>query len=121
MSGPNSAEAYRAYARSRARRLQIRDLLLVHGNSCADGWTDITRTYSLGPLDNRRHSMYQVVFTAREPAFAAVKAGKAAVEVDQAANVGFSAINVSARPRLHPRSPDVLMPSNLFKSNPQSM
>ncbi|MBV9124353.1 MAG: M24 family metallopeptidase, partial [Planctomycetes bacterium] len=46
MSGPNSAQAYGAYARSRSRQTTRGDLVLVHCNSYADGyWTDITRTF----------------------------------------------------------------------------
>ncbi len=43
MSGPNSAEAYRAYARTTGRVLEIGDFVMVHCNSYVDGfWTDIT-------------------------------------------------------------------------------
>jgi Xaa-Pro aminopeptidase len=38
MSGPNSARAFGAYARSRARELEIEDFALVHCNSHADGY-----------------------------------------------------------------------------------
>src|SRR5690349_1558717 len=37
MSGPNSAEAYAAYQRSRSRKLEPGDLVLIHCNSYVDG------------------------------------------------------------------------------------
>lgn len=41
MSGPNSAKACAAYARTRHRRLQSQDLVMIHCNSYVDGfWTD---------------------------------------------------------------------------------
>ena len=49
MSGPNSATASAAYARTRHRRVEPGDLVMIHANTCADGyWTDITRTYTAG-------------------------------------------------------------------------
>jgi Xaa-Pro aminopeptidase len=128
MSGPNSALAGGAYARSRARQLQPGDFVLVHCNSYLNGyWTDITRTYCLGEPDRRQQSMYQAVFAARAAALDAVRPGAAAVDVDTAArrvltergfgnefthgvghNVGFSAISAEYPPRLHPASPDRL-------------
>jgi Xaa-Pro aminopeptidase len=128
MSGPNSAGAYGAYARSRERRVAPGDLLLLHCNSYADGyWTDITRTYCLGEPSARQQRMYQVVFAAREAALAVIRPGIRASEVDRAARdqlaghgfgpefkhptghgVGFAAIDHNAMPRLHPRSDDLL-------------
>lgn len=128
MSGPNSACAHGAYARSRERTIGAGDLLLLHGNSCADGyWTDITRTYCLGEPSERQCRMYEAVFAAREAALAAIRPGARASEVDRAARdelesrgfgaefkhptghgVGFAAIDHNALPRLHPRSSDLL-------------
>ena len=52
MSGPNSAKAYAAYARTRRRTLEANDLVMMHCNSYVDGfWTDITRTYTLQAPD----------------------------------------------------------------------
>jgi Xaa-Pro aminopeptidase len=138
MSGPNSAKAYGAYARSRARRLSDGDLVLVHCNSYADGyWTDITRTYHLGRPDDRTRSLYDAVFAARQAALSAIRLGVTGAEVDRAARqvlesrglgphfkhstghgVGFAAINHNARPRLHPRSPDVLEVGMVFNVEP---
>ena len=129
MSGPNSARAFGAYARSTSKRLREGELVLVHCNSYADGlWTDITRTYCLGKPDERGRAMYEAVFAARSAALAAIAPGVRAADVDAAARevmssrgfgalfkhstghgVGFAAIDAGAQPRLHPASPDVLL------------
>jgi Xaa-Pro aminopeptidase len=138
MSGPNAAQAYGAYARSRPRRLQPGDLALVHCNSYADGfWTDITRTYCLGPPEPRVRDMYDAVFAAREAALLAIRPGARAADIDRAARavltdrgfgtafkhptghgVGFGAISPEDRPRLHPKSDDVLEPGMVFNVEP---
>jgi Xaa-Pro aminopeptidase len=85
-SGANFALASGAHARSRAKRLESGGLVLVHCNSYADGyWTDVTRTYSLGKLDERRERRYDAVFAAREAALTAVRPGAKAADVDKAA------------------------------------
>jgi Xaa-Pro aminopeptidase len=138
MSGPNSAEAYAAYQRSRARRIESGDLVLVHCNSYADGyWTDITRTFCSGETDDLKLRMYDAVFAARRAAIEAVRPGVKASEVDAAARqvltergfgeafkhglghgVGFAAIDHNATPRLHPASPDVLEVGMIFNVEP---
>lgn len=138
MSGPNSAQAGGAYARSRTRPIAAGDLVLVHCNSYVDGhWTDITRTYCLGPPDGRQQSMYAAVDAARSAALAAIRPGASAKAVDHAARsvldergfgkefphstghgVGFGAIDASARPRLHPASDDVLEAGMVFNVEP---
>lgn len=138
MSGPNSAAACGAYARSRQRPLARGDLVLVHCNSYVDGhWTDVTRTYCLGQPDERKRAMYAAVAEARQAALAAIRPGVKAADVDKAARsvlqargfgdafkhstghgVGFSAINANARPRLHPKSDDVLQTGMIFNVEP---
>jgi Xaa-Pro aminopeptidase len=138
MSGANSALASGAYARSRAKRIEREDLLLVHVNSYADGyWTDITRTYSMGELDERRQRMYDAVFAARESALCAIRPGAKGADVDTAARdvleargfgpqfkhstghgVGFSAIAANAKPRLHPKSEETLETGMVFNVEP---
>jgi len=138
MSGANSALASGAYARSRAKRIESRDLVLVHCNSYADGyWTDITRTYSIGKLEERPKQMYEAVFAAREAALAAIRPGARAADVDKAAHdvlgargfgpqfkhstghgVGFSAISANAKPRLHPKSEETLEIGMVFNVEP---
>jgi len=138
MSGPNSALAGAAYARTRNRELQGGDFVLVHCNSTIDGyWTDITRTYCLGEPDARQRAIYDAVFEAREAALAAICPGAAAADVDRAArdvltqhgfgeyfthgvghNMGFSAISPDFPPRLHPASPDHLDVGMTFNIEP---
>jgi Xaa-Pro dipeptidase len=138
MSGANAALAGGAFARSRGKRLDAGDLVLVHLNSYADGyWTDITRTYSLGTPDDQRRAMYDAVFAARHAALDAIHPGAKAAAVDAAARdvldargfgaqfthatghgVGLSAISAEAKPRVHPASPDTLQPGMVFNVEP---
>lgn len=138
MSGPNSALAGAAYARTRDRDLRPGDLVLIHCNSYLGGlWTDITRTYVLGPADEDVCLMYDAIFAARDAALAAIHPGVPAAEVDAAArevltdrgfgpffthglghNVGFSAISGEFPPRLRPASPDRLEPGMTFNIEP---
>jgi Xaa-Pro aminopeptidase len=112
--------------------------VLTHCNSYADGyWTDITRTYCIGPLGERQRGMYEAVFAAREAALEAIRPGVKASAVDRAARevmrahglgrefkhatghgVGFAAINHNALPRLHPASPEILETGMVFNVEP---
>lgn len=138
MSGPNSALASGAYARSRTRRIVAGDLVLVHCNSYADGyWTDITRTYFSGEPDSRAKAIRDAIFAARAAALGAIAPGAAAADVDHAARevlqergfgpqfkhatghgVGFAAIDGNAQPRLHPASPDIIQTDMVFNVEP---
>jgi Xaa-Pro aminopeptidase len=138
MSGPNSAEAKGAFARSRDRALQRGDFVLVHCNSYQEGyWTDITRTFCLGAPDDRKRAMYGAVFAARSAALSTIRPGVAAADVDGAArvvlsdrgfgqyfphpvghNVGFSVISAEFPPRLRPKSPDHLEVGMTFNIEP---
>jgi Xaa-Pro aminopeptidase len=138
MAGANSSEAFGAYARSRDVKIAAGNLVLTHCNSYSDGyWTDITRTYCMGPPDERQRGMYQAVFAARQAALEAIRPGVKAKEVDRAARevmrahglgrefkhatghgVGFAAIYHNALPRLHPASPDVLETGMAFNIEP---
>jgi Xaa-Pro aminopeptidase len=138
MSGPNAALAHAAYARSRDRRLQAGDFVMIHCNSYADGrWTDITRTFHLGSPDDRAASLYDAVFAARAAALSVIRPGARAADVDEASRdvlrsrglgeafkhstghgVGFAAIDHNARPRLHPRSDEVLRLGMVFNVEP---
>lgn len=138
MSGPNSAEAGGAYARSRARPLCRGELVLVHCNSYADGyWVDVTRTYSLGEPTARHRAMFDAVLSARKAALSVALPGVKASEVDRAARevlaaagfgpyfthptghgVGFAAIDPNAWPRIHPESDDLLEEGMVFNIEP---
>ena len=138
MSGPNAALAAAAYARTRQRRLQKGDLVLIHANTCADGfWTDLTRTYTVGPPSPRQERMRAAIMEARSAALEAIHPGARASEVDLAARsvmerhglaeafkhpaghgVGFNAANAHSLPRIHPRSPDILQKGMTFNVEP---
>ncbi|MEO6923634.1 MAG: M24 family metallopeptidase, partial [Bryocella sp.] len=76
MSGPNSATASAAYARTRQRVLCDGDLVMIHANTCADGyWTDITRTYTVGPPDARQQEIQAAIAEARDAALKIVRPG----------------------------------------------
>ena len=138
MAGEHSAEAFGAYARSRASTIRRGDFVLTHCNSHADGyWTDITRTYCIGPPNERQQRMYEAIFEARQAAIAAVRPRVNARDVDRAARevmrshgfadnfkhptghgVGFAAIDHNAIPRLHPASEDRLASGMVFNIEP---
>lgn len=138
MSGPNSAKAAAAYARTRQRAVMEGDLVMIHCNSCGDGfWTDITRAYAAGGLDAKQQDIHAAVMDAREEALASIMPGVNARDVDHAARtvlerrgfgsqfkhatgheVGFAAANHNAIPRIHPESPDVLTEGMTFNIEP---
>lgn len=138
MSGPNSATAAAAYARTRQRRIQEGDLVMIHANTCADGlWTDITRTYTAGAPVPRHKEMHTAIHEARKAALDAVRPGVSARSIDAAARsvmkahgfgaafkhatghgVGFAAADPDALPRIHPCSPDTLQPGMTFNVEP---
>jgi len=138
MSGPNSAKAAAAYARTRQRRLETGDLVMIHANTCGDGmWTDITRTWTVGEPLPRHLGMRSAIAAARAAALAAIHPGAPAREVDAAARqvmaahgfgdafqhatghgVGFVATSGTALPRIHPHSHDVLAAGMTFNIEP---
>ncbi|MGA9529900.1 MAG: Xaa-Pro peptidase family protein [Terriglobales bacterium] len=138
MSGPNSARAAAAYACTRQRRIGAGDLVMIHANTCADGyWTDITRTYTAGTVSQQQETMRAAIFEARKQALRAIRPGANACDVDRAARdvmvahglgdafkhstghgVGFAAANANALPRIHPQSPDVLEVGMTFNVEP---
>lgn len=138
MSGPNSAKAASAYARTRRRIIEDGDMVMVHANTVGDGiWTDITRTYIAGQPSDLQRRIRQAVAEAREAALSAIAPGVRAKEVDAAARnviakhgfagglkhstghgVGFAAADPDALPRIHPRSPDLLEVGMTFNIEP---
>lgn len=138
MSGPNSAKAAGAYARTRQRVIEEGDLVMIHANTCAEGyWTDITRTYTAGAPSEKQNKMRTAIAEARHAALGSIKPGAKAAAVDHAARsvmkahgfgeafkhatghgVGFAAANPNERPRIHPSSPDVLEAGMTFNVEP---
>lgn len=138
MSGPNAAQAYAAFQRSRDKTLRPGEFALIHCNSYADGyWTDITRTFCLGQPEERMQKMIEAVLLARQAALESIRPGVRAADVDRAARdvmrdhgfeaafkhptghgVGFTAIDHNAPPRLHPKSEEVLETGMVFNVEP---
>lgn len=138
MSGPNSATAGAAYARTRRRVIEEGDLVMIHANTCADGyWTDLTRTYTVGAESQFQQEMRVAIDDAREAGLRSIKPGVKAADVDHAVRavmdtagfgkafkhaaghgVGFAAANPNGRPRIHPLSPDVLETGMTFNLEP---
>lgn len=138
MSGPNSAEASGAFARTRQRTILDGDLVLLHANTCADGyWTDITRTFVVGEANEKQRAMRAAIDDALIAARRAIKPGALGRDVDAAARsvmerhgmgiafrhstghgVGFAAANPNGLPRIHPQSPDVLEEGMTFNVEP---
>ena len=138
MSGERSAYACGAFAQTGDRKVQDGDLVLLHCNSYVNGyWTDITRTNLFGDGDERCVQWREAILDARSAALARIAPGVRAAEVDGAARevfavrgleklfrhstghgVGFAAISANARPRLHPKSSDVLEEGSVFNVEP---
>ncbi len=144
MSGPNSATASAAFARTRTREIAPDDLVMIHANTAGNGyWTDITRTFTAratpsAPPPARHRQMRQAISEATAAALAAIRPGARSVDVDLAARkvmqghgfgekefvhgvghgVGFAAANANALPRIHPASPDILEAGMTFNVEP---
>jgi Xaa-Pro aminopeptidase len=138
MSGPNSALAYRAFAKTGTRRLEEGDFVLVHMNPQVGGiWADITRTFVLGRPDARRRAILEAVLAARTATRHAMRDGAAGRDVDAAARavltargygaafkhglghgIGFDGISAGNLPSLHPLSEDRLGPGMCFNAEP---
>ena len=137
MSGPNSAEAGSAFARSQSRKIEDGDVVLLHANSYLDGyWTDITRTFICGTKKTHT-AIFEALMEARAAALAVIRPGVAAKDVDDAARevlqhqglgknfthglgheVGFGAVNANNVPRIHPASHDMLEEGMVFNVEP---
>jgi Xaa-Pro aminopeptidase len=111
---------------------------MIHANTVGDGfWTDITRTFVVGPASISQERMEYAITEARSAALKAIAPGVAARLVDSAARdvlvqhgflsefkhgvghgVGFTAADPNALPRLHPKSPDVLQAGMTFNIEP---
>jgi Xaa-Pro aminopeptidase len=138
MSGPNSATAAAAYARTRQRVIEEGDLVMIHANTCADGyWTDLTRTYVASEPSGRQRDVREAIDEARAAGMRSIRPGVTGGEVDRAARsvmeshgfgkafkhaaghgVGFAAANPNGRPRIHPLSPDLLEAGMTFNLEP---
>jgi Xaa-Pro aminopeptidase len=114
------------------------DLVICRAHCYSDGyWADVARTYHVGVPDREKRRIFEAVFAARDAALAAIQPGVPASRVDATARrslesrgfeaeflhpaghgAGFSAMDYAARPRLHPKSEDVLEPGMVLKLEP---
>ncbi len=138
MSGPNSARAAAAFARTRNRRLEEGYLVMMHANTCADGyWTDLTRTFTVGQPSARQQDLRIAIMQARQAGLDAIRPGVQGRDVDHAVRtvmkqhglaeafryatghgVGFAAANTNGMPRIHPLSGDLLRTGMTFNLEP---
>ena len=102
--------------------------MIVRCHCYADGyWAEIARTYHIGRMDPGKNKMFEAAFDAREAMLQALRPGVTGGDLDQAARAridshglahlikhasghaaGFGALDHTARPRLHPKSDDVI-------------
>jgi Xaa-Pro aminopeptidase len=135
MSGPHSARAWGPYSRSRNRRVQNGESVIVRCHAYADGyWADVARTYFVGEPSDELRDMFETVSTARTAVIEEIRPGMRAREVDAVARsviegrglgafikhasghgAGFGALDHTARPRLHPLSDDLIEEGMVFK------
>lgn len=81
--GPNSANPH---ATPSDRPLQIGDLLVIDWGASFNGYfSDITRTFAIGPIEEEFRKIYRLVLEANAAGRAACKPENLAQEVDQAA------------------------------------
>lgn len=131
-SGPNSAEPH---LRPTSRLLEPGDLVLLDFGAAWRGYcADTTRTWVVGPPDERQREVHAVVLAAHDAAVAVVRAGVSAGEVDAAARrviteagygdrfthrVGHGlGLEVHEAPSLDPGSRTVLEEGNIVTIEP---
>ncbi len=139
MSGPNSATASAAYARTRQRQIEDGDLVMIHANTCADGLLDrhhanvysgqapYSGTMRCAPRSMRRAKQHSPPFvpasrlakwTVQHASDGAIMALADAFKHATGHGVGFAAANPNGLPRIHPKSPDVLEEGMTFNVEP---
>jgi len=83
-SGPNGAKPHHRAAAS-SRRIREGDLVVIDYGALVDGYcSDMTRTISMGEPGPTQARMLEVVLAAQQAGVDAVRAGAAAVAVDEA-------------------------------------
>src|SRR5262245_22950517 len=73
------------YPLSSDRRLRRGDLVVIELGVVVDGyWSDLTRTVTVGPANDRQREVYDLVRRAKDASFAAMRPGATGQEVDAA-------------------------------------
>lgn len=116
-------------------KLQEGDLLLIDFGVMKDGYcSDITRTFAIGEVDDRKKAIYEIVRKANEAGIEAIKAGRAFKHFDQAArdvitNAGYGeyfttrvghglGIEVHEEPSIHGENEAVATSGSVFTIEP---
>jgi Xaa-Pro dipeptidase len=87
--GPNSANPH---ATPSERRLQAGDLLVIDWGAAQDGYfSDLTRTFAVGEVDDEYRTIHQLVMRANASGRSAGKPGARAGDVDRAARAEINA------------------------------
>lgn len=82
-SGPNSADPHAAVSE---REVQAGEFVLIDWGTRFEGYcSDLTRTFAVGSVSEEMRTVHNLVASANRAAFASVKPGVAAGEVDAAA------------------------------------
>jgi Xaa-Pro aminopeptidase len=90
-SGPETAAAWQ-YFRSRDRRVERDDVVMLELGTGADGyWADHTRTVVAGKASGRQQEAMAAVLAAQEAAFAAARPGATGGEVDSESRAACAA------------------------------
>jgi Xaa-Pro aminopeptidase len=90
-SGPETAAGWQ-YFRSRDRRIEPDDVVMLELGTAADGyWADHTRTVVAGTASARQREAMDAVFAAQRAAFAAARPGVTGGEVDAASRAACAA------------------------------
>ena len=90
-SGPETSAGWQ-YFRSRDRRVEPDDVVMLELGTAADGyWADHTRTVVAGKASERQHEAMAAVFAAQEAAFAAARPGATGENVDAASRAACAA------------------------------
>jgi len=138
LSGPRTEEAYKPFALTSGREILRGDQVLVQLEVYLDGfWAEITRTFILGRPSADQRAAYEACLAAMERARQMERPNDHASGVDISARsvliergygssfrhglghgVGFQAISHERLPRLHPASPDILLPGMVHNMEP---
>ncbi len=86
VSGPDGTFRQSMMTPSSNRVMQSGDLVMIELAVQADGyWSDLTRTYSIGRVNDAQRKAYSALLLAQKAAIKAVKAGVYCGDVDKAA------------------------------------